>query len=175
MNNDITMRIRQTARPYLVYQSNKIASDTTPPATGQLKNGNQYELKNFRFDNTKNSLAKVSFVQMNYTNEKNTAVIELRLLDVTGESDLTITSEGKDYSGKVAYKFDRVKIIPSLNFNDKSVHTNILINTPQVELKPQETGSAAWMNAEEQLAQVLVASFTQQLAEATNQNIQNNI
>lgn len=174
MYNDVTMNIRQSARPYLKYQSGKIANDATS-FSGQLENGNQFVMKNIHFDNVKNNLAKILLVQMNSTNNMNTAKLHLRLLDFTGESDWTVTtSEGRDYNGNVAFKFDRVQVIPTLNLNDKTVHTKVLIKNPQFDIQKSEgSDSSAWINAKEQLNKELVEYCIQKLGEMTSRNIKN--
>lgn len=174
MFNENTMRIRQNARPYLMYQSNKITNDAISSFNGQLSNGNQFELKNIVFDNTKNYLAKISFVQLNNASGSNTARLQLRLLGLTGESDWVINTGGKANNGKVTFKFDRVNINPTLNFNDKTVHTNVLIKNPQVEINSTDSDStSAWMNVQEQLTKELVGYFVQKLTETTDQSIRN--
>lgn len=174
MYNDVTMNIRQSARPYLKYQSGKIANDAAS-FSGQLENGNQFVMKNIHFDNVKNNLAKISLVQMNNTNDMNTAKLQLRLLDFAGESDWTVTTaEGRDYNGNVAFKFNRVLIIPTLNLNDNTVHTKVLIKNPQFEIQKSEgSDSNVWMNAKEQLTKELVEYCIQKLGETTSRNIKN--
>lgn len=171
MYNDVTIRIRKTVKPYLTYPDKKIAHDTTS-FNGQLPNGKNFELKNFRFDGAKNNLAKISFVQLNHTNVNNTAKLQLRLLDLDGECDLALTNEGKNYNTKVTFRFERVKIIPTVDFNDKTVFTNVLIKNPQVEFNPQDSDAFTLTNTKEQFTKDFIGCFIQTLAETTSQNIQ---
>lgn len=171
MYNDITMRIRNTVKPYLTYPDKKIADDTSS-FNGQLPNGKNFELKNIRFNSDKNNLAKISFVQMNHTKINNTAKLQLRLLEFDGECDFTINAEDKNYKSKVTFKFERVKVIPTLNFNDKIVYTDVLIKNPQIEINSQNSDTDTLMNtSNEQLTKDFIGCFIQTLAETTNQNI----
>lgn len=174
MYNDITMNIRQSARPYLTYQSNKIGSDASA-FNGQLDNGYHYEFKNMHFDNAKNNLAKISFFQMNNTDDKNTAKFQLRLLDLIGESDWIVTADGKDYGGNVAFKFDRVHIMPTLDLNDKTARTKVSVKNPQMDYKGG-TDAPFWTSAvKDQMTGEFIEYFVQKLAEATSRNVQNSI
>lgn len=176
MYNDVTMNIRQSARPYLKYQTGKITNDANS-FNGQLENGNQFEMKNIHFDNAKNNLAKISLVQINNTNYMNTAKLQLRLLDFSGESDWTVTtSEGRNYNGNVAFKFDRVQIIPTINLNDNTVYTKVFIKNPQVDIQKSEgSDSNIFTDAKEQLTKELVEYCIQKLGETTSRNIKNAI
>lgn len=174
MYNDITLRIRKTVKPYLTYPDKKFAYDTTS-FNGQLPNGKNFELKNFRFDSAKNNLAKFSFIQMNHTNVNYTAKFELRLLDFDGECDVGITDEGKTYNSKVMFKFERVKIIPTVYFNDKTVFTNVFIKHPEVEFNPQDSDAFALTYTKEQFTKDFIGCFIQTLAETTCHNIQKSL
>lgn len=173
----MTQSIRQAVRPYLKYQSDKIAAnDVTAESsfTGQFVNGNRFEMKNIRFDN-KNNLAKIAFVQANQTDGLYTATLQLRLLNLVGESDFAMTSrDNNDCNGQIAFNFKSVKVITNLNFNDKSVHTSVLVNGSQVEFKPlQDSDSSILLDVEQQFKKQLIEYFTQKLGKSINDTIKN--
>lgn len=178
MYNDIVMNIKYTVRPYLTYQTGKINNKdaTTTSVNGKLANGNRFELKNVRFDNSKNNMAKIYFVQMNNTDLTNTAELQLRLLNLAGEFDCVVTAtDSKNYNGKFAFAFKTIRIVPVMNFNDKTVDTQVFVSTPVVENKSVGSADSAaiWTDAEEQLTTDLVKYFKQNLADTISQNIQN--
>jgi hypothetical protein len=172
MYNEVSMSIRQAVRPYLTYQSNNIANDATS-FNGFLDNGNHFEFENIHFVNTQNSLAKISFVQMNNTEETNTVKLQLRLLSLIGESNCVVSIEGKTYSGKAIFKFEPVMVVPTLNFNDKTVQTKVSIKTARLAFKIQEQNAIDLSYTEEQLTKHLVTYFIEQIVKNTNQNIKN--
>lgn len=177
MYNDVTMNIRQSVKPYMAYRSNKIGDAATGFA-GQLDiNGFPYEAKNVHFDEAKNYLAKISYVQINYTDEKTVAKLQLRLLDLSGEFDFFpgAAADGKQYAdGTVAFKFDRVYVVPTLYLNDKTVRTKVLVENPVVEYKGHEPSYLS-NAAKDQFTGQFVEYFVQKLAEATSRNIQSSI
>lgn len=170
--NEVFKSIRQAARPYLTYQSNKIADDATS-FNGLLDNGNRFEFENIYFVNTQSNLAKISSVQMNSTKEATNVKLHLRLMNLTGESKCVLSMEGKTYSGKVMYKFGPVMIMPTLNFHDKKVQTEVLMKNPLVQFKIQEQNTIDITYVEEQLSKQLFTYFIQQIAMNTNQSIKN--
>lgn len=180
MYNDITMKLRKTVSPYLKYRNEKI--DATAAVTGKLDDGSRFELNNIRVDVAKNNLAKIYEVQMNYTGDRTAAKLLLRVLDLAGECDWSVTGPDgkKTEGGKLKFKIDRVRIVPALNFADKTVHTEVTVKSPQIDAKPESSSSssssdsaAAFAKAKEQMTKELVQYFVEKLGESTSQNIQN--
>lgn len=170
--NDMTLSIRQAVRPYLRYRSDKIAADDSP-FTGRFDNGDRYELTNIRFDNHKNNLGKIAFVRANRTAESYTATLQLRLLNLAGESDFAVTASdgGQDYNGKIAYNFDTVKVVAYLNFNDKSAHTSVFVDGPRVEFKLRQDSAVS--RVQQQFEDQLIEYFTQRLGKSVNDTVKN--
>lgn len=201
--NDIVMNVRYTVRPYLTYQTGKIVADddddaassstanaafsslaaaaasAAPSFDGKLANGDRFELKNVRLDNAKNNMAKIYFVQTNNTaDQTNAAELRLRLLDLAGECDFAVTAaaDGKSHAAKLTFAFQTVRVVPTLNFDEKTVHTRVFVGAPTLEFKPNNGAAdlaAVWTDAREQLTTGLVEYFKRTVADATSRNIRN--
>lgn len=177
--NDIVMNIRYAVRPYLTYQTGKIAENDAALGDGKLANGNGFELKNVRVNNAKHNMAKVYYVQTNNTEQTNAAELRLRLWNVVGECDCVVTAaaDGKSFAGKLAFAFKTVRVVSALDFNDKTAHTRVTVRAPVVEHKADASSAAdfaaVWTDAGEQLTARLVEYFQRNLAEATSKNMQN--
>lgn len=172
MYNDITMRIRQTMKPYLKYRSSAIANDDSVHPVGSVS-GVQLELKNIRFDNAKNNLAKTHTVQMNNDQKETTANLQLRLLGLVGECDWS--DNEKTQSGKVAFKFDHVAVVSAVNAKDKTAVTKVYVKSPAIDVE-RSTGLAeikGWTEIKEKMTAALVEYFAEKLAAATNESIEN--
>ncbi|XP_060833420.1 uncharacterized protein LOC132916961 [Rhopalosiphum padi] len=173
MYNDVALQIRRIVKPYMVYRSNKIASETVSPITGDLADGFRFELKNLDFDNSKNNLAKIPFVQVNKTNESYSAKLELRLLDLTGEFDSVVTSpNGKSYNHRATYKTDAVKVVCDLDFVENKVRTAVHVTRPQIQFPSIDSDSAVnWSDVQKQLVPHFNVYFKRTLESAIDRNV----
>ncbi|XP_027841679.1 uncharacterized protein LOC114123031 [Aphis gossypii] len=173
MYNDIALQIRRIVKPYMVYRSNKIDSETASPITGDLIDGFRFELKNLDFDNTKNNLAKIPFVQVNKTDDRYTAELELRLLDVTGQFDSVIMSpEGKTYNHRATYKTDVVKAVCYLDFVENTVRTAVHVTRPQIHFTSTDSDSVVnWSEIQKQMVPHFNAYFKRTLENAIDRNV----
>ncbi|KAF0772815.1 Uncharacterized protein FWK35_00003629, partial [Aphis craccivora] len=173
MYNDIALQIRRVVKPYMVYRSNNISTETASPITGDLADGFRFELKNLDFDNTKNNLAKISFVQVNKTDDRFSAELELRLLDVTGQFDSVVMSpEGKSYNYKATYKTDFVKAVCYLDFVENTVRTAVHVTKPQIHFTSTDSDSAVnWSDIQKQMVPHFNAYFKRTLENAIDRNV----
>lgn len=173
MYNDIALQIRRVVKPYMVYRSNNISTETASPITGDLADGFRFELKNLDFDNTKNNLAKISFVQVNKTDDRFSAELELRLLDVTGQFDSVVMSpEGKSYNHKATYKTDFVKAVCYLDFVENTVRTAVHVTKPQIHFTSTDSDSAVnWSDIQKQMVPHFNAYFKRTLENAIDRNV----
>ncbi|XP_015365793.1 PREDICTED: uncharacterized protein LOC107163076 [Diuraphis noxia] len=174
MYNDVALQIRRVVKPYMVYRSNKITSETALPMIGNLADGFRFELKNIDFDNSKNNLAKIPFVQVIKTNEKCIAKIELRLLGLTGEFEIVMMSpNGKSNNRRATYTTDAVKVVCNLDFVGNSVHTMVHVTKPQIHFTSTDSDSAVnWSDVQKQLVPHFDAYFMSTLENAINRNVQ---
>lgn len=184
MYSNITLGIVKAAKPYLTYRSDKIAAANddddniaAATATGQLNNGDRFELKNLQMDVTKDYLAKIYEVQMNNMESQDTAAFRLRLLDAAGQCDWSVTKSeegaGAD-AGKFVFEFDMVDVAVTLNFSDKTAHVDVEVEGPSADLKnsADSVGTvAAWTNAKERLTDEFVRYFVTTLARAVDHNV----
>lgn len=188
MYSNITLGIGKAAKPYLTYRSDKIAAAdddddvATATATGQLNNGDRFELKNLQMDVAKDNLAKIYEVQTNNNEGQDTAAFRLRLLDAVGQCDWSVMKSeegagaGAD-AGKLVFEFDMVDVAVALNFSDKTAHVDVDIEGPSVELKNSADSAAtaatvaAWTNAKERLTDEFVRFFITKLARAVDHNV----
>lgn len=173
MYNDVALQIRRVVKPYMVYRSNKIASETASPIIGSLADGFRFELKNLDFDNSKNNLAKIPFVQVIKTNERCFAKIELRLLGLTGEFDTVVTSpNGQSNNRRATYTTDAVNVVCDLDFAENSVRTIVHVTRPQIHFKSTDSDSAVnWSDVQNQLVPHFDAYFMSTLENAINRNV----
>ncbi|XP_003242198.1 uncharacterized protein LOC100573940 [Acyrthosiphon pisum] len=174
MYNDVALEIRRAVKPYMVYRSNKISSETAVPIAGNLADGFRFELKNLDFDNSKNNLAKISFVQVIKTKESCVAKLELRLLGMIGEFDLFVTSpNGKSDNRRVTYTTDAVKVVSNLDFVENSVRTAVHVTKPQIQFTSTDSDSSVnWSDVQKQLVPHFDAYLTRTLENAINRNVQ---
>lgn len=174
MYNDVALKIRQAVKRYMVYKSNKIAGETALPLAGNLADGFRFELKNLDFDNSKNNLAKIAFVQVIKTKESCVAKLELRLLGMIGEFDSVVTSpDGKSNNRRATYTTDAVKVVCNLDFVKYSVHTKVHVTEPQVQITSIDSDSSVnWSDVQKQLVPHFDAYFVRTLENAINHNVQ---
>lgn len=173
MYNDFALEIKRTVKPYMVYRSKKIASETAVPVTGYLADGYRFEMKNLDLDNTKNNLAKIVFVQVNKTKDSYTATLKLRLLDVAGRLDVAVTSpNGQTHGQTASYTTEVVHVIADLDFVENKVRTMVYVTKPQIQLTP--TGSDAkvnWSDVQKWLAPHFNAYFMSTIEDAVNRDV----
>lgn len=180
---NITSDIGKAAQPYLTYRSDKIDDDdddhddaaAAATATGQLDNGDRFELKNLRMDVAKDNLAKIYEVQTNNTEGQDAAAFRLRLLDAAGRCDWSVTKSeegaaGAD-AGKLVFEFDAVDVAVALNFGDKTAHVDVDVEGPSADLKDSAAAAAAWTYAKERLTDELVRFFAATLARAVDRHV----
>jgi len=174
MYNDVALEIRRAVKPYMVYRSNKIASQTALPIAGNLADGFRFELKNIDFDNSKNNLAKITFVQVIKTNESCVAKLELRLLGMVGEFDIVVTSpNGQSDNRRAAYTTEAVKVVSNLDFVENSVRTAVHVTEPQIQHTSTDSDSSVnWSDVQKQLVPHFDAYLTLTLENAINRNVQ---
>lgn len=174
MYNDVALEIRRAVKPYMVYRSNKIASETALPMAGNLADGFRFEMKNLDFDNSKNNLAKVSFVQVIKTRDSCVAKLELRLLAMIGEFDLVVTSHnGKSDNRRATYTTESVKVVSNLDFVENSVRTEVHVTRPQIQFTSTDSDSSVnWSDVQKQLVSHFEAYLKRTLENAINRSVQ---
>jgi len=174
MYNDVALEIRRAVKPYMVYRSKKIASETALPIAGNLADGFHFELKNLDFDNSKNNLAKIAFVQVIKTKESCVAKLELRLLGMIGEFDSIVTSpDGKSYNRRAMYTTDAVRVVCNLDFVKNSVLTTVHVTKPQVQFTSTDSDSFVnWSDVQKQLVPHFDAYFMRTLENTIHHNVQ---
>lgn len=181
MYSNITLGIVKAAKPYLTYRSDKIADaddgGNMATATGQLNNGDRFELKNLQMDVAKDNLAKIYEVQTNQMGGQDTAAFRLRLAEMAGQCDWSVTKSEEGSAadaGKLVFEFDTVDVAVALNFGDKTAHVDVDVDGPSADLKNAAESAAtvaAWTNAKDRLTDELVRFFVTTLARSVDHNV----